>query len=116
MYGMDCIRVVVANELRSYREAISQVFAKLHPDIEVSAIEPGDLDREVELLRPDFVVCSRTTSAVELMVPAWVELYTDFGASSQVSVRGETTTVEAMQLTDLIDLLDRIRGLATTLG
>lgn len=108
---MNSTRVIVANELRSYREAIAEVFANLRAGVEVFTAEPEDLDREVALLRPDFVVCSRTTSAVELMVPAWVELYTDFGASSQVSIRGETTTVEAMQLADLLDLLDQIRGL-----
>ncbi|MBA3474448.1 MAG: hypothetical protein H0T57_14700 [Rubrobacter sp.] len=111
-------RIVVANELRSYREAISHVLVNLRPDVEVFTTEQEDLDQEVQRLRPDFVVCSQSTPRVESQVRVWVELYRDCGTRSKVSVRGETETVEDIQLTDLLALLDQTttRDLASTLS
>lgn len=114
---MEATRVVlVANELRSYREAISHVLVNLRPNVEVFTTEQEDLDQEVQRLHPDFVVCSQSTPRVESQVSVWVELYRDCGTCSKVSVRGETETVEDIQLTDLLALLDQTRDLATTLG
>ncbi len=111
--GMNLTRVVVANELRSYRQVLARAFGNLRSNVEVSAVEPEDLDGEVKRLRPGFVVCSRATPAVESRVPIWVELYPDHQAHSRVGLRGVTTTVEDMQFDDLLALLDRSReGLA----
>src|ERR671933_840143 len=110
---MNAMRILlVANELRSYREAIAQVFEKLRPEIEFYETEPENLNWEVTRLRPDFVVCSQVTSMVESCVPVWVELYPDCEAHSVVSIRGETTTVDDIQLTDLLEILDRTEDLA----
>ncbi len=103
---MNSTRIIVANELRSYREAIAQVFASLRAGVEVFTAEPENLDQEVVRLRPDFVICSQATFMVNLHVPVWVELYPNCAACSIVSVRGETKTVEEIQLTDLLALLD----------
>ena len=103
---MDFLRVVVANELRSYRETIAQVMRSVRPDVEVSEAEPEELNREVARLQPNFVICSRLTSVVESSVPVWVELYPGHEAHSRVGVRGKITTVESIQLTDLFALLD----------
>lgn len=109
---MDSRRVVVAVELRSYREAIVRTMRGMRPHVEVHEAEPEELNREVARLRPDFVVCSQVTSLVESRVPMWVELYPDCEAHSRVSLRGEsTTTVADIQLTDLLDLLDRTQNL-----
>ncbi len=109
-------RVIVANELRSYREAISQVFGNLRPNVEVFVIEPEDLDWEVARLRPNLVVCSRATFMVKFCAPVWIELYPNREALSRISILTEVTTVEEIHLTDLLSLLDQTQGLATTLG
>ncbi len=109
---MYSTRVVVANELRSYREAIAQVFGKARPEVEVFAVEPEDLDEEVMRLRPDFVICSQVTPVVEFLVPVWVELYPDCQAHSKIGVKGETTTVDDVQLADLLAFLDQAQSLA----
>jgi hypothetical protein len=74
---MKATRVLVANELRSYRETIARVITGLRPDVEVHEVEPEDLDAKVARLRPDLVICSRVTSTVESCVPVWAELYPD---------------------------------------
>src|ERR687893_3084450 len=91
---MNGARVLVACELKSYREAIASAFRVLRPDVEVFEVEEEDLDREVERLAPDLVVCSRLSASVEDHAPNWIELYPDWEAHSVISVLGESSTVE----------------------
>jgi hypothetical protein len=98
--------MLLANGLKSYREAIAKVIRSLRPDVEVHEAEPEVLDREVARLSPNIVVCSRATFSVRLRVPVWVELYPECEAHSVISIGGETTTVEEIQLSDILSLLD----------
>jgi hypothetical protein len=104
---MNVTRVLVACELQSYRQSFAAIFRELRPDVEVFEVEAEDLDREVERLGPDLVVCSRLTARVEDRAPSWVELYPNFEAHSVVSVLGERSTVEEIQLSDLLSIIDR---------
>ena len=103
-------RVLIANEPRSYREAIAAAIRRLRPRVEVILVEPDELDAGVERLRPALVVCSRATGRVERGVPAWIELYPDLGSRSVVSAGGERSTVEDMGLPDLLRVVDRVTG------
>jgi hypothetical protein len=103
---MNGARVLVACELKSYREAIASAFRVLRPDVEVFEVEEEDLDREVERLAPDLVVCSRLSERVKGRVPNWVELYPGFGSRSVVSLRGERSTFEEIELSDLLSIVD----------
>jgi hypothetical protein len=98
---------LVACELQSYREAFAATFRELRPDVEVFEAEEEDLDREVERLGPDLVLCSRLTTRVEDYAPSWVELYPDCKAHSVVNVLGERSTIEEIQLSDLLWIIDR---------
>jgi hypothetical protein len=91
---MNGTRVLVACELQAYRQAVAATFRELRPDVEVFEVEEEDLDREVERLGPDLVVCSRLTARVEDHAPNWIELYPDWEAHSVISVLGERSTVE----------------------
>src|SRR3712207_5533595 len=104
---MNATRILVALELQSYRQALAAAFRELRPDVEVFEAEKEDLDREVERLGPDLVVCSRLTTRVEDHAPSWVELYPNHGPRSVVSVLGERSTVEEIQLSDLLSIIDR---------
>ncbi len=104
---MICTRVVVASELQSYRQALAAAFRELRPGVEVFEVEEDDLDREVERLGPDLVVCSRLTSRIEDRVPSWVELYPNHEPHSVVSVLGERSTIREIQLSDLLSIIDR---------
>jgi hypothetical protein len=107
---MNGARILIACELKSYREAIAAAFRLLRPGVEVVEVEEEDLDREVGRLGPDLVVCSRLTAQVEDRAPNWVELYPGCGARSVVSVRGERSTIEEIQLSDLLAVVDRAVG------
>lgn len=99
--------VLMANEPRAYRESISEVLQELRPDVEVQTANPADLDERVLSLGPVMVVCSRATETVRRRVPVWVELYPGHGSVSVVAVEGRTSTVEDMDLTDLLSVVDR---------
>jgi hypothetical protein len=103
---MNGARVLVACELKSYREAIASAFRVLRPGVEVFEAEEEHLDREVERLDPDLVVCSRLSGRVEARAPNWVELYPGCGSRSVVSLRGERSTIEEIQLSDLLSIVD----------
>ena len=103
---MSGARVLVACELRSYSEAIAAALHLLRPKVEVFEAEDEDLDREVGRLGPDLVVCSRLTAGVENRVPNWIQLYSEYGLRSVVSVRGERSTIEEIQLSDLLSVVD----------
>jgi hypothetical protein len=100
---------LVACDLRSYRQSFATIFRELRPDVDVFEAEAEDLDREVERLRPHLVVCSRLTARVENHAPSWVELYPNFEAHAVVSVLGERSTVEEIQLSDLLSIIDRTK-------
>lgn len=119
--GQDCdvaavgFRVLFANEPRSYRETIAAVVRDLGPaGAEVFVVEPEDLEREVDKLAPDLVVCSRLSGAVEARVAAWLELYPEHGSKSRIGIGGERTTVEGIELSGLLWIVERARRLAGT--
>ena len=105
--GMAVTKILVANELRSYREAIAGVFRDLRPNVEVSDAEPEDLDREVTRLRPDLVVCSRVTPLVESSAPTWIELYPNCKPHSVIYTGSQRRTIKDIQLSDMLEVLDR---------
>src|SRR5215211_2786918 len=97
-------RILVANELTSYRQTIAIVFRELHPDVEVFEAESESLDGEVARLGPDLVICSRVTHAVKQRVANWVELYPDCKPYSTFYIGGERRAKRAVQLSDLLAL------------
>lgn len=104
---MNTTRILISNELESYREALGEVFRTLRPGFEIFEADSGDLDRKVERLHPGLVVCSRATNSVRKSVPVWVELYPDCEPLSVVSVSGRRREVESIELSELLDLADR---------
>ena len=104
---MHDARVLVACELKSYRQAIAAALRTLRPTVQVFETEEENLDGEVGRLGPTRVVCSQLTAVIEDRVPVWVELYPGYGAESVVSVRGERSTIEEIQLSDLLSIIDR---------
>ncbi len=101
-------RILMANELASYRESIALVLRELRPHVEVIEADSGTLNQEVLRLSPDLVICSRATSVVKDHAPNWVELYPDCKDLSTFYVGGERWTMEEVQLSDLLSLVDRL--------
>lgn len=107
---MDAVRVLVANDLRSYRQVLAAALRQLRPEIEVFEVRPTLLDTRLGLLRPDLVVCSRITSRVELDVPSWIEFHTDHEPRSIVCVAGHRSEIVDLQLEDLLSIVDELVG------
>lgn len=101
------MRVLVANELCSYREAIAEVFKELRPHVEIHCVEPEDLDGEIVRVRPHMVLCSRLTDAVRSLL-AWVLLYPDAENRAEISTAGERTTLINVDFDHLLSILDKI--------
>ncbi|MDQ3237538.1 MAG: hypothetical protein M3Q54_08365 [Actinomycetota bacterium] len=101
------LRVLMANEPRSYRDGLAAVLRELRPGIEVTTVEPDVLDGSILRLTPDIVVCNRATGVVRQEVPVWLELYPDFASWSVVSVRGARSTLAEIQLLDILSIVDQ---------
>jgi hypothetical protein len=98
-------RVLMANELASYRQTIALVLRELRPEVEVIETDSGTLNQQVLRMSPDLVICSRVTSLVRDRVPNWVELYPECRPLPTFCIGGESTTVD-VQLSDLLSLID----------
>ena len=75
-------------------------------------MEPDELDDYVLLLAPEMVIFSEATGVVRERVPVWVELYPGYGPRSVVGMGEERSTIEEMQLSDLLSIIDRMERLA----
>ena len=104
------LRVLLANEPRSYRESIAAVFRQLRPELQVEVAEPESLERCVEQLRPHVAIFSRAADGVRDRVPVWVELYPEHASRSVVSEGGKRTEFAEIQLQDLLAVVDRAAG------
>ena len=101
---MGATRVLVANELASYRQTIAVVLGELHPDLEVFEVDAEVLDEEVVRLGPDLVICSGLTCVVRERVANWVELYPERKPYSTFCTGGERRALRDVQLSDLLAL------------
>ena len=108
----DKVRVLMANEPRTYREVIAETLQALRPGIEFTVAEPCVLEETLPVLRPHMVVCNEASAAVRRSVPVWVELYTGHGSRSVVNIEGESSVIEDLQLSDLLSVVDRAELLA----
>jgi hypothetical protein len=73
------MRVLLANEPRSYREIFAGAFRVLRPHVEVITAEPEALEEVAARLHPDAVVCSNTTPALRTAIGAWMEVRLEDG-------------------------------------
>jgi hypothetical protein len=105
---MGARRILVANELTSYRQTIAIVFMELHPGVEVLEIDPENLDGEVVRLGPDLVICSRVPAVVREKVANWIELYPECKPFSTFCIGGEHRAMVDVQLSDLLWVCARV--------
>lgn len=108
---MENLRVLVANEPRSYREVIASVLQEIRPSMHISCTEPDSLDTEVLRLEPHLVVCSQLTSIVETHPLGWILLYPDGYARAVVSVAGERTEYPNIEFHSLVAVVDQTASL-----
>ncbi len=103
---MEKVRVLIANEPRMYREAITGALRELRPYVEVSTIEPDRFEGEVSRLRPHLVVCSRITPVALAGILTWVELYPDGENRAEVITAGERAALAGVRFADFLTIVD----------
>jgi hypothetical protein len=102
------VRVLVALELRTYREAIASALQYSRPQADVSVSAPEDIDSELERLEPHVVLCSQSSQTVRDGALCWVKmLIVDEELHAVVSVKGlASTIVPNIHLAELAGLID----------
>jgi hypothetical protein len=109
--------VAIEDEYRAYRQAISAGTGILRPSVEVSTAGLDILQEELAHLRPQLVVCSRSTPSYADGVHTWVELPVDPTQPMKVSRGGRspepcTPTLESLlAVIDETEEISRIEGL-----
>jgi hypothetical protein len=103
------VRVLVALELRTYRQAIASALQYSRPRAAISISDPEDLDSEMERVEPHVVICSQSTQPVRDGALCWVKmLIVGEELRAIVSVKGlASTIVPNIQLAELEALIDR---------
>lgn len=104
---MESKRIVVANEPRSYREAMAVACRAVRPEVEVILAEPADLDAAIARLDPQLVLCSRLTEGLRAGSRAWVVLYPGGEARAMINVAGQCVTTGDIGFAALTALIDQ---------
>jgi len=104
---MEPFRILVANELRYYREVLANAILLLCPDIEVRTVAPELIDHELIHLNLNLVVCSSATPTIRTRCSAWVELYPGGDPLAVVCIDGQSSTVHDIELDGLLSIIDR---------
>lgn len=109
------MKVVLAVEPRSYREAIGSAIRGLRPHVEVAIVEPGVLASEVVRLDPELVICGQPNTVSPDGRPAWLE-YRPYDERAELCLDGRRSKLADVQLDDLLSIVDEAEGLARTKG
>ncbi len=109
---MGRMRILVANEPRSYREVMAAAILLLRPGCDVITVDPNDLDGVVTRLRPEVVMCSRLTLAVLNGATSWMLLYPDGESGAVCSVDGHHRPIAVVEFGEILALIDSTRQLA----
>ena len=111
------IRVLVALELRSYREAIAKALQYEHPQAQVHPADPEVFDLEMMHLEPHVVICSQTTPAVRDGALCWVKiLIVGEELRAVVSIRGQCKIVSDITLAELGSVVEEAEALVQEAG
>jgi len=112
------IRVLVALELRSYREAIAKALQYEQPQARVHPADPEVFDLEMMHLEPHVVICSQTTPAVRDGALCWVKiLIVGEELRAVISVKGQCKKIVSnITLAELSSVLEEAEALVQEAG
>jgi hypothetical protein len=85
------LRIIIANEPRSYRDALAGVLEQARPGDGVISVDPDQIEQALRRWPGALVVCSEVSTVVDQLAGAWVQL----GEDGEVAVSSEPE-VEAM--------------------
>jgi hypothetical protein len=110
------LRLVVANDPRTYRETIATAIQRLRPDLEVLVVDPADLADQVEHWRPHMVISSVPVARAGGWPLCWVALYPAGKMQVVVTVAAQQTWARDIDLAELLAVVDGIAALVGSMG
>ena len=114
------MQLVVAIEPRSYRQVIGEAIRALRPHVEVTVLEPGMLGAGVRRLEPELVFADQPDTfgpeGGPTGRPAWVEFRPYEEPPARVCLAGRRWELEAVELSDLLSIVDQTEELTRTAG
>ena len=112
------MRLVVAIEPRSYRQVIGEAIRALRPHVEVTVLEPGTLGAGVVRLKPELVFADQPDTfgpeGGSTGRTAWVEFRPYEEPPARIWLAGRRWELEAVELSDLLSVVDETEELART--
>ena len=105
--------VLIAIELRFYRQAIGQAIQDLRPHTAVVVLAPATLEAGVARLGPDLVFANRPASSSS-GGPAWVEFRPYEHPPARVCLAGRTWELSLVELSDLLSIVDEAQEFSRT--
>jgi hypothetical protein len=110
----DRTKILVAVVPRAYRTVIGRAIQALRPHLEVTVVEPEDLQAEVARSDPALVICSQPKPATSDGGPAWAEFCPYDEAPTKVCIRGRCARLYEPNLDDLLSVVDEAERLSRT--
>ena len=105
----DSLKLVIAMEPRSYREAIGEFFEDVRRYLDFSIVDPGALEAEITRSNPDLVFSSSPKPRSMGRRPAWLEFRSGtYGQTVTFYFDGERSKIEDADLGDLLSIVDRV--------
>ncbi len=105
------MRILVANEPRSYREVIAAAVQALRPHIEVVLSTSVNLERDLARLAPQLVVCSGLSPSIGSRTLTWIVLYPEGKSQAVISIGGKSTTLDDLEFDHLLRIVDQTEKL-----
>jgi hypothetical protein len=91
-----------------YRETVVHTLESRRPDLEVERCPPEDLDQQLALLQPDFLVCHDTAPEARERVRDRVEICYSDSLDATIFREGQATRVRDISLERLLSVLNLI--------
>ena len=105
--------VLIAIELRFYRQVVGQTIQAKRPHVEVVVLEPDTLEAGVARLDPELVFANRPASSSS-GERAWVEFRPYAEPPARVCLAGRRRELGEVDLEDLLSLVDEVEELSRT--
>jgi hypothetical protein len=105
------MKVLLAIEPRSYREAIGEALRGLRPHLEVTVAEPEDLWEEIERFEPALVIADQPDTAGGR---GWVEFRPYLEPPATIYLGGRRRDLKKVDLPDLLSVVDEAEELGRT--
>jgi hypothetical protein len=107
------VMVIFEDQYRSYRETIARALKSLRPHARVTVAGLDDLEKEIERVAPDLVICSQPKAGDSRGALVWVEVPCDPTRPTAVCLEGRCSETTHLTLDDLISIVDAAEAIAT---